>query len=177
MKRLADGIGTGGAGVRDDAGWAMDFQMPRHFGELALGLIGLDEGELLMATGCWQQSVFVILLADRHRGGGSADDERHFSAIQIGGLESLQRGENREPGAAIHALPGTFRDRGNRRIFRQIDLTGGADALAGDVEKRDRLKRGFSGAEAVEIFRPIHPERRHDPAARDHDGARFGRGC
>lgn len=147
----------------------MDAELAGHVGHLALGLVGFHAAELVPGAGGSRQGLPVVILADRHSGGGGTDDEGHFPAGETRIDQGLAGGHPGEAGASVHTRPCLAGNPGEGSCFRQIDLASGADALTGNIEESDRPEGHAAGSEGGGVFRPIQAHRGDDASpAHDH---------
>jgi hypothetical protein len=128
MKRLADRIGTRGAGVGDDPDAAIDLEQTRHVRHLALHLIGFHPLQLAAATGFHDMGRAIVILADRHRGRGGSHHHRHASSAESGIGERLARCKPCKACTTVHARSGIARQ--SVQPPGQIHLPGTAHPLA-----------------------------------------------
>ncbi len=143
-------------------------------GELALCLIGFDALELGVVWGISGGGGFEVVFADGHGCGGGADDLGDVGEVgggDAGHGEGFLGGDEGEAGAAVHALPGAAGAVGWGGLG-EVYLAGGLDALAGDIEEGDGGEGGFSGAEAVGVFREVKAHGGDDACPGDDHGLR-----
>ncbi len=132
VKGVADGVGSGGAGVGNDLGVGVEAEGFEGGADLTLDLVVFDTLELARAPDGGGGGGFEELLAEGHGAGGGADDEGGvFWDGREGGVgEGLLCGVEEDAGAAVEAVLLAGGKVGAREGFGDIGNAGGAEALA-----------------------------------------------
>jgi hypothetical protein len=175
----ADGVGTGGAGIGNDDDRATPAELGGDAVHLPLRLIMLRTRKLGGNTSCILPRVLKVGLAQRHRPGGGADDQRidafHVLTPAWASASRMAMSSMRVPRSTKACLCA-----GNavkQVSLGQIDHAGGLGDEPGRVKKPDRPERGAIRRQRLLIRLPANAQRRDDPGSGDGDAlARRGGG-
>lgn len=179
IRRVADGVRAGCAGVGDDGCGTADPEGVAEGVGLVLWLVAVDAGRLATVLVVAGGELAVVGFAEFHGAGRGAEHQRGGragSGFPAGVADGLGAGVDEHGGSAIEPLLLACGQVVPGEGFGEVDLACPAGALPGGVEQGDFADGAAAGSKACGVVLPAETDGADDTGTGDDDAAAWGAG-